>query len=100
MSDEEIKQLIASNAKAIEALTNSITEQKQEWQKDRNRLYQAMARMADGIAQMSDRVSLVASAQASFWEVQADYYRRLEEMDKRQATMIEILNRLTPKPNL
>jgi hypothetical protein len=35
MSDEELKQLIASNAKAIQALNVSITELKNEWQKDR-----------------------------------------------------------------
>lgn len=55
------------------------------------RLYEAMAKM-------SDAMSLIGAAQASFWEVQADYYRRLEEMDERQATLIEILNRVTQKP--
>jgi hypothetical protein len=30
MSDEELKQLIASNAKAIQALSHNITELKQE----------------------------------------------------------------------
>ncbi len=33
MTDEELKKLISSNAKAIEALTTSISEMKQEGQK-------------------------------------------------------------------
>lgn len=74
----ETRQRTDSNAKSIEALTN-------EWQKDRNRLYEAMSRMA--------------AAQSTFWEIQGDYYRRLEEVDKRQAQIIEILNRLTQKDN-
>lgn len=35
MTDDEIKQLVASNAKAIQALTSSIADLKQEWQEDR-----------------------------------------------------------------
>ena len=36
---------IASNAKAIQALTHSITELKQEWQKDRRGIYELLARL-------------------------------------------------------
>jgi predicted nucleic acid-binding Zn-ribbon protein len=95
MNDEELKQFIASNAKAIEALTSGVSQERKERQRFERRLYQAMSQMAEGMAQMSERVATVAAAQASFWEVQADYYRRLEEMDERQAQIIEILNRLT-----
>jgi len=35
MSNEEIKKLTASNAKAIQVLTHNISQFKQEWQKDR-----------------------------------------------------------------
>ena len=53
MSDEELKKLIASNAKAIEALTTEISEfrvgideLKQEWQKDRREIYDLLSRLA------------------------------------------------------
>ena len=84
MSDEELKQLIASNAKAIEALTAGISELKQEWQKDRRGIYELLARLT--------------RSQADFYETQSDFYRRFDEIDERQAKMIEILNRYLP-PN-
>ncbi|MEA5509918.1 hypothetical protein VB715_09090 [Crocosphaera sp. UHCC 0190] len=106
MSDEELKQLIASNAKVIEALANTIAEDKaerkkayQQWEKDRSQLYQYMGR--------------IAAAQSSFYEIQADYYHQLatlsekqttikerqveiqEKISQQQSQIIEILNRLT-----
>ena len=84
MSDEELKQLVASNAKAIEALTSSITELKQEWQKDRRGIYELLARLT--------------RSQADFYETQSDFYRRFDEIDERIARMLEILARYLP-PN-
>lgn len=77
----ETKQRTDSNAKAIEALCTSISELKQEWQKDRKQMYEWMTR--------------IAAAQAGFYEVQADYYRRRKDVEERQQLMVEILNRLT-----
>ncbi len=82
MSDEELKKLISSNAKAIEALTTSISEMKQEWQKDRRGIY--------------DLLSRLARAQADFYDTQSDFYRRFDEIDERQARMLEILDRFLP----
>jgi hypothetical protein len=84
MSDEELKQLIASNAKAIEALTTSMNDLKEEWQKDRRGIYQLLARLT--------------RSQADFYETQSDLYRRFDEVDERQARMLEILDRYLP-PN-
>lgn len=84
MSDEELKQLIASNAKAIEALTTSMNDMKEEWQKDRRGIYQLLARLT--------------RSQADFYETQSDFYRRFDEIDERQARMLEILDRYLP-PN-
>ncbi len=86
----EVKQITDSNARSIEALSSTLAEEKQErkkdreeWKKDRKQMYEWMARLS--------------ASQANFWETQADYYRRLEDVEDRQATMIEILNRLTRK---
>ena len=93
MSDEELKQLIASNAKAIEALSAGISEMKaginnmklgiddlkEEWQKDRRGIYQLLARLT--------------RSQADFYETQSDFYRRF---NKRQVRMLEILDRYLP----
>ncbi len=69
---------------AIEALTSSITELKQEWQKDRRGIYELLARLT--------------RSQADFYETQSDFYRRFDEIDERLARMLEILARYLP-PN-
>ena len=69
MSDEELKQLIASNAKAIEALTSSMNDFKEEWQKDRRGIYQLLARLT--------------RSQTDFYETQPDFYRKFDEVDER-----------------
>ncbi|ELR97055.1 hypothetical protein [Gloeocapsa sp. PCC 73106] len=43
MTDEEIKQLIASNAKAIEALTNALSKEREERITDKNQFQQTIA---------------------------------------------------------
>jgi hypothetical protein len=49
MSDEELKQLIASNAKALQALSSSLSELKEEWTKDRKQMYEWMSRLSVSI---------------------------------------------------
>lgn len=82
MTDDEIKQLIASNAKAIEALSSSLADERRErqgrlaeWERDRNQLYQYLSR--------------IAAAQSSFYEVQADYYHQLSILGERQTNLSE-----------
>ena len=73
MSDEDLKKLIESNAKAIQALTDSLTQDRKEWKRDRRQVFEWMSRLA--------------AAQADFYESQADIDQRLAE----------ILDRLTSK---
>lgn len=97
MSDEELKQLIASNAKAIEALSNAvaadrealfnaITADREERRREQTQLYQYLGR--------------IASAQSSFYQVQADYYHQLATLQERQSRieekLIRILDRVSP----
>ena len=51
MTDEELKQLIASNAKAIEALTANNVEEKRERQRLEKQTNQALSKMATAMAQ-------------------------------------------------
>ena len=85
MNDEEIKQLVASNAKAIQSLTEDLRTYQQEAQLDRARLDQAMADLA---------------------RVQAGAYERLEAQDeqirllsRRQGEIVEILKLLSQRQN-
>jgi hypothetical protein len=73
-----------SNAKSIEALTNSLAESKKEWEKDRRGLYQLLGQLTRS---MSD-----------FYEVQSDFYNRFDN-EGRQSRMVEILDRYLPPEN-
>ena len=92
MTDEEIKQLIASNAKSIAALSdtmgalsNAVAADREERRKEQAQLYQHLGRLA--------------SAQSSFYEIQADYYHKLVDIEERQskteATLAQILERVS-----
>jgi hypothetical protein len=79
MSEEkiDIEKLIASNAKAIQALSEALTTEREErqktdqrWEKERGQLYQYLGR--------------IASAQSNFYEVQSDYYHQLALLSERQ----------------
>nr|WP_107666727.1 hypothetical protein [Cyanothece sp. BG0011] len=85
MSDEDLKKLIESNARAIEALTDNFASFQKEWQKDRKGIYQLLGQLTRS---MSD-----------FYEVQSDFYRRFDQIEERQAKMTEILDRLSPSDN-
>jgi uncharacterized coiled-coil protein SlyX len=80
MTDEDLKQLIASNAKAIEALSNALATDHEERRKEQAQLYQYLGR--------------IASAQSSFYEVQADYYHQLAELSDRWTRLDEKLTRI------
>lgn len=67
----ELRQLIKSNSKAIQAFTDESTRQTA-------RLFEAMSRMA--------------AAQSHFWQIQEDYYRQLSDLDRQQGRTIENLN--------
>lgn len=81
MSDEDLKKLIESNAKAIEALTNQVNDS----QKEKHQLYHYLGR--------------IAAAQSNMYEAQSDYYHQLasfqEQLTKQQSQIIKILNRLS-----
>lgn len=82
MNEDEIKTLIASNAKAIAALSEALAAEKEQrqkidrqWDRERSQLYQYLGR--------------IASAQSSFYEVQADYYQQLALVSERQTQLEE-----------
>lgn len=79
---QETRAITNSNAKSLEALSNSITESKKEWEKDRRGLYQLLGQLTRS---MSD-----------FYNTQSDFYHRFDQMEDRQARMIELLNRYLP----
>ncbi|MDB9421859.1 hypothetical protein [Microcystis aeruginosa] len=73
-----------SNAKSIEALTNSLAESKKEWEKDRRGLDQLLGQLT--------------RSRSDFYEVQSDFYNRFDN-EERQSRMVEILERYLPPEN-
>ena len=82
---KETRAIANSNAKSIEALTNSLAESKKEWEKDRRGLYQLLGQLTRS---MSD-----------FYEVQSDFYNRFDKIEERESRMVEILDRYLPPEN-
>lgn len=83
---DRLEALVESNAKSIEALANTVAEDRENnkkflevLRKDRAHVFEWMARLA--------------AAQADFYEVQADYLQHVEAIDDR---LTEILSRTTP----
>ena len=82
---KETRAIANSNAKSIEALTNSLAESKKEWEKDRRGLDQLLGQLTRS---MSD-----------FYEVQSDFYNRFDKIEERESRMVEILDRYLPPEN-
>ncbi|MCZ8101376.1 MAG: hypothetical protein RLZZ339_3419 [Cyanobacteriota bacterium] len=81
---KETRAIANSNAKSIEALTNSLAESKKEWEKDRRVLYQLLGQLTRSMS--------------NFYEVQSDFYNRFDN-EERQSRMVEILDRYLPPEN-
>lgn len=75
MTDNEIKQLVASNAKTIQAVANAMAADRQERQEERSQLYQYLGR--------------IAAAQSNFYEIQSDYYHQLATLSEKQTKIEE-----------
>lgn len=73
MSDEDLKQLIASNAKAIEALTNSLSEERQERQKTWDKLQQNLSQERE--ERQKERIQ--------FYQMIADMQRQFIDLGRR-----------------
>jgi hypothetical protein len=80
---KETRAIANSNAKAIQALNDTVNSNIKKAERDRARLYEAMARMS--------------AAQSHFWQIQEDYYLRLGEVDKRQSRTVELLDRISQR---
>ncbi len=90
MDISEIQDLIASNAKTIQAISESLASEKEErqkkaleWEKDRNKLYQYLGR--------------IAAAQSNFYELQGDYYQQLAILSDKHAEIEEQHKQLEEK---
>ena len=89
MTDEDLKNLIASNAKAIKKLTDGFCQEREErrqretiWEKDRRKIYALLG--------------LVTRAQSNLYATQADFYEWFDRLEECQARMTKILDRLDP----
>lgn len=84
---EKIGQKVESNAKSIEVLTHSITEEREQRRQNRELLRRDRAHVFEWMSRL-------AAAQADFYESQADYHKHLDRLDDR---LTDILDRITRK---
>jgi len=82
---KETTAIANSNAKSIEALTNSLAQSKKEWEKDRQGLDQLLGQLT--------------RSRSDFYEVQSDFYNRFDKIEERKSRMVEILDRYLPPEN-
>jgi len=80
---EKIGQRVESNASALEAMSDNVNKWQQLSQRDRSRLYQAMTQLAQ--------------TQANFYERLDELDRRQDDLSRRQGEIVEILKLLTQK---
>lgn len=94
MTNEELKQLVESNARAIQALSDERERNERENQINRNRLYQAMSTLASSQAAMANTH---AEFQANFYARQQELDERQQELSRRQGEIVEVLRVITKK---
>ncbi len=101
---EKIGQRVDSNARAIEALSESNAEA----QKERARVYEIMAELAQSHADLAESHATIAKAQARLAQSNADtkkeMYRMMgnfeqqnQQLSKRQGEIVDILKLLVNK---
>ncbi len=105
LSDDELKKLVESNARAIEAVANMMAENERKSEEERARSREEMAQVrkemaefretvASAIENLSNTVSFVAKAQG---ETIAGMYRVINKMENRQGEIVDVLKLLTEK---
>ncbi|MBC6418721.1 MAG: hypothetical protein GDA44_07965 [Prochloron sp. SP5CPC1] len=85
MTDEELKAIAVSNARSIQALTDSVREFREGVEKSRQEYLQ-------------DRAQLY-SLMTDLTQNQSRIYRVLENMDRRQGEIVEVLKLVAQRQN-
>ena len=91
---DETRQRTDSNARAIEALANEWTKDREQWTKDREQWEkdrEEWEKDRKGIYLLLGRLT---RSMSDFYEIQSDFYNRFDQIDSRQADITEILREL------
>ena len=98
LSDDELKKLVESNARAIEAVANTMAENERKSEEERTRTRQEVAELRENLANVAQNlgnaVSFVAKVQG---ETTAEMYRVINRMENRQGEIVDVLKLLTEK---
>jgi hypothetical protein len=88
---QETRAIANSNAKSIQALSGEWQKDREQWEKDREQ----WEKDRKGTYQLLGRLT---RSMSDFYEVQADFYNRFDQIDSRQADIAEILRELKREP--
>ncbi len=94
----ELKKLIESNARAMEAIANTMAENERKSEEERARSRKEMAQLRETVANvdrnLGNAVAFVAKVQG---ESTAEMYRAINKMKNRQSEIVDVLKLLTEK---
>lgn len=97
-NDDDLKRLIESNARAIEAVANTMAENERKSEEERARSRKEMAELRENLANVAQNlgnaVAYVAKVQG---ETTAEMYRIINKMENRQSEIVDVLKLLTEK---
>ncbi len=121
MNDQELKQLIESNARAIESLSTNAGESRKDFNKlyqlmanlaqteadSKKEMYRIMANMAENQAEskvemyriMANMAENQAESKKEIYQMMGNLDNRQNELSKRQGEIVEVLKILTKNQN-
>ncbi len=112
LNDDELKKLVESNARAIEALANTMAENERKSEEERVRAREERVRareemaefreiVADAIQNLSHSVAHLDNSLArvaiSQGELASNTYRIINKMENRQGEIVDVIKLLTEK---
>jgi hypothetical protein len=89
MSDEELRQLVASNARAIQAMQDARVEERLEFQETIGRLEGNIVRLEDNIRRLTDIQAGMVNLLVSLDEERPTVLRRLNSIENKVDRILE-----------
>ena len=95
---QETRAIANSNAKSIQALSGEWQKDREQWEKDREQWEKDREQWEKDRKGTYQLLGRLTRSMSDFYEVQADFYNRFDQIDSRQADIAEILRELKREP--
>ena len=92
----ELKRLIESNARVMEAVANTMAENERKSEEERTRSRKEMAELRETVANVAENLGYAVAFVAKVrGETTAEMYRAISKMENRQSEIVNVLKLLT-----